>query len=247
MRQRTAVDGVQRLAGRHQRARARSKVCVEDGAAVADIAAGLQRHGSPRDRTHVRDVVSGGIHHGEEHSAIALQIWVGRRRGSNRGPIRGVGEERANDSAREVRRVGDIGDSGGRACESAQAEVCERIRIDVAIGHNACGRRLRSIVEAESRAGQRYQPIAGIVQHGAGRQVGCVGTGIADHCDGADAAQIVAALVPGVQVPQESAARRQFGGLASHRHGGRIIPGDKRPEVGRGNQNQLAHQGRRRR
>src|ERR1019366_5487025 len=80
---------------------------------------------------------------------------------------------------------------------------------------------------------------------GTGRNSGGVGTGVADDGDGAHAAQIVGALVPVGQVPQEGAARRQFGALRPGRDGGDggIVAGDEGAEVRRGNQDQLVHQG----
>src|ERR1022692_2892010 len=66
---------------------------------------------------------------------------------------------------------------------------------------------------------------------------------------GTSAATISAALVPSCQVPQERTTWDQLSALCSGLSGkdGRIVAGHELPEVRRGNQDQVSHQGGRRR
>ena len=68
--------------------------------------------------------------------------------------------------------------------------------------------------KSERRAGQRDNAIARIAERDA-RQIGNVRARVADDGDGIDAAQIVDALIPGGQIPQECTARNQFRALRS--------------------------------
>ena len=67
--------------------------------------------------------------------------------------------------------------------------------------------------EAQRGAGERDKSVASIVELSGRRQTGQVDAGVADDGEGIDAAEIVAALVPGGQVPKEGTAGDQFGAL----------------------------------